>query len=157
MTLTQQEKVWLVDQLDDYFEEVEMRSAALMVSETIVNMLESVLMNETIEDQEHAVRAKIGNYFWDNQVCYGKDCFSSGTGLNGKPFTYKDGEVINVSEIMEILKRFETEDFDEIGLATNQEKGEATALAQEMLRETYQNREEITEKIKPFIPEEETV
>ena len=147
MKLSEQEKNFLIDELDDYFEEVQMQSTTFMESEMIVSLLDQVLMDERIEDQESAAREKVGQFIWDHQVCYGIESFSSGLSLNGKPFRYQQGEVINVTEIFRILKRIEDVDF-EIQVASNDDRARMLANAKDLSRGTNVN--ELREKLKPF-------
>ena len=153
MILTEQEKCFLIDELDDYFEKAEVHSETPLISEKIVEILEAVLSDDTIEDQEFETRKRIGNFIWDNQICYGVDCYSLCEELNlqGKRYSYHKDDVINAGEVMRVLKRLEDEEF-EIGTATQSEKQFALENARELSRNTNLN--ELKEKTKPFVLDE---
>ena len=148
MNLTEQEKVYLINELDEYFEVVEMTSDAELVSEQIVDLLNEVLSDDDLEDQEHEARAAIGHFIWENQVCYGKTVYSEEKMLNGLHYRFNEGDVVDVSEIFRILKRVEEADLETVETATREEKQQSDDLSLKMLREM--DREKARESLKQF-------
>jgi hypothetical protein len=148
--LTEQEKAFLVDELDEYFDQIQVQTEVSLISEKIVEIIETVLADETLDDQQRELRSRLSHFIWANNIQNGVAVTVQDLQLNGKPFQYNQGDYIDVIQLMRIILRLEDQDFEQ-ETATNADRGEAKANAQDLIRSHKANLSRLKEKVKEFL------